>query len=231
MYFASDFREVARDALRGNWRKAALASLIAILLGFTGTSSFETDANIPLVLATLISAMAVVHFIIGGAGRLGLCEYYLRLVDGKPTDCRVLFSHFDRLGNGILMKLLMGIYVFLWSLLFVVPGIIKTFSSAMTPYILAENPGMSVNDAITESREMMDGSKWRLCRLIMSFLPWIALSVLPLFLLSPLTALGALGKVLWFVSGLSVLFVANLFLQAYQEAAYAAFYRDLTNDE
>ena len=79
--------------------------------------------------------------------------------------------------------LLKDIFLFLWSLLFIVPGIIKSFSYAMVPYILADNPGLSATEAITLSRKMMDGNKWRMFVLDLSFIGWMFLSACTLGIL------------------------------------------------
>ncbi len=74
-------------------------------------------------------------------------------------------------------------YIFLWSLLFIIPGIIKKYSYRMVPYILADQPEMGGNDAITLSRRMMDGNKWRAFVLDLSFIGWGILSALTLGIL------------------------------------------------
>ena len=71
--------------------------------------------------------------------------------------------------------LLVGIFISLWSLLFVIPGIIKAFSYSMTPYILEENPELSANEAIDRSRAMMRGHKFDLFWLYLSFIGWAIL--------------------------------------------------------
>ena len=72
------------------------------------------------------------------------------------------------------------LYTFLWSLLFVIPGIIKRYSYRMVPYILADNPKMDANEAITLSRKMMNGEKWKTFVLDLSFIGWYLLGVLAL---------------------------------------------------
>ena len=101
------------------------------------------------------------------------------------------------------MNLLRGIYVFLWSLLFVIPGIIATYRYAMASYILAEHPELPVNEAITRSKEMMQGNKFRLFCLIFSFIGWDFLCVL------------TFG-------------IGNLWLTPYKKAAMADFYREVS---
>ena len=65
--------------------------------------------------------------------------------------------------------------------LLVIPGIVKTYSYAMTPYIMSEHPSLTANEAITESRRIMDGNKWRLFCLDFSFIGWELLCSLPLY--------------------------------------------------
>ena len=70
------------------------------------------------------------------------------------------------------------LFIFLWSLLFVIPGIIKAYEYYMVPYLLAEYPDMSWKEASSRSREMMSGNKWNTFILEISFLPWEFLSVI-----------------------------------------------------
>ena len=86
----------------------------------------------------------------------------------------------DELGSVMALTFVKDIYLFLWSLLFVIPGIIKGYSYSQVYYIANENPGMSVDDIITESREMMDGHKWELFILQVSFIGWGILAALTL---------------------------------------------------
>ena len=80
----------------------------------------------------------------------------------------------------IAVSLVMTIFLILWTLLLIIPGIIKSFSYAMVPYILKDQPDVKVLDAITQSRKLMDGNKWRLFKLMFSFIGWILLIPLTL---------------------------------------------------
>ena len=80
------------------------------------------------------------------------------------------------IGNVIMV----GIFICLWMLLLIVPGIIKVFSYAMVPYILKDEPNIGVIKAITKSRKIMDGNKWRLFKLYFSFIGWYLLVILTL---------------------------------------------------
>lgn len=159
------------------------------------------------VLSFLGIVFAILHFVIGGAVTLGYVKFNLSLVDRKPATFAQLFSEFHRLGAGIAMQLLRAIYTFLWTLLFVFPGIYAAYGYAMTPYILAENPEMSANEAITKSKELMNGNRWRLFCLEISFIGWSLLCVL--------LTLG----------------IGVFWLKPYMEASFAAFYREISAEK
>ena len=96
----------------------------------------------------------------------------------------------------------MYLFTFLWTLLFIIPGIIKAFSYAMSPYILEENPELSANEAIDRSRAMMKGHKFDLFWLYLSFIGW--------------------GFLCIFTLGIGL-----LWLMPYMQTAEAAFYEDV----
>lgn len=112
------------------------------------------------------------------AGPLGLgsCYIYLNLTRGIEPDVNVLFAGFQRFVDALVLTLLIGVFTFLWSLLFVVPGIIKAISYSQAYYILAEHPEMSGKEALDASVDMMDGHKMDYFVLILSFIPWILLT-------------------------------------------------------
>ena len=257
MKCAADFRADARGALRGRWPIAILTGFVASLIGAHiatsggGSSNSNNDSTRAVVrdfqatefwlqYRTLIIAAIVllviwliVTIVIGGAGKLGYATFNLKLVDNKDVALADLFSQFHRLGDGFCMNFLMGLYTLLWTLLFIIPGLIKTYSYAMTPYILAENPGMTATDAITESRRIMDGNKWRLFCLGFSFIGWGLLCAAPtliaLFIVSRMAIeTQNLAVLLWIIPASIPSFIGSLFLNPYQEAAWAAFYRDIS---
>ena len=77
-----------------------------------------------------------------------------------------------------------GLYTFLWSLLFIIPGIIKSYEYRMIPYLLAENPEMDMEEAFSLTRQMMTGDKANTFILDLSFIGWNLLSALTLGILS-----------------------------------------------
>ena len=120
---------------------------------------------------------------------LSLCSENWFLRNGREDD-----AHLKELGYGFAnpylhkVKVLFGrtIRVFLWSLLFFIPGIIKAYQYRMVPYILCDDPNISTKDALNESRSMMQGNKWKTFFLDLSFIGWRFLSLLTLGLLNVL---------------------------------------------
>ena len=156
MKVSADYRMLALDALRGKWKTAVLTGIAASALGATISSSSNsiasnskegTDIHFEMfsqpnggrLLAVLLAGIglwAILQLIVGAAVQLGYARFNLNLVDGKDAAFSDLFSQKDRLWDGFCMKILQGLYIVLWSLLLVIPGIVKIYSYAMTPYIM-----------------------------------------------------------------------------------------------
>ena len=214
----SDYRAIAREKLAGNWKVAIIISLIALYLG-----GLMVNANVrinislddhtkleitsilfyPIVVLGLSGIVSIVQLIISGVIRQGYAVYLLKQHDGLNPEIGDLFSQFHRFGNGFCLKLLESLFIFLWTLLFIIPGIIASLSYAMAPFIMAENQGMTASEALSASKELMDGHKWELFCLNFSFIGWELLNVLTLGL-------------------------GSLVLNPYMNAAYAAFYREIS---
>ena len=116
--------------------------------------------------------------------------------DGKGASIERIFSPFKDFVRIFVSYLLMGIFFTLWSFLFIIPGIIKYFSYSMTPFILADNPNITSIQAISKSREIMDGHKMDLFLLKLSFIGWYILVACTL--------------------GLALIYVAPYYLMAHQ---------------
>lgn len=139
---------------------------------------------------------------ISGPLALGSAYIYLNLTRGFGPDVNILFSGFQRFVDALVLTLLIGIFTFLWSLLLVVPGIIKAISYSQAYYILAEHPEMSAKEALDESIAIMDGHKMDYFVLTLSFIPWM--------LLCSVTC------------GLAILYVAP-----YMDATFVNFYNEI----
>ena len=257
MLLSTDFRAMARDALRGKWRSAALVSLLAGLLGanifgnssVSSGSSFGTDLKtffqsslwlnyriFFLIGGGVLVLYALVLLVIGGAATLGYARYNLNLADHQDARVDDLFSQFHRLGQGFCMQFFRWLFSFLWALLFIIPGIIAEYSYAMTPYILLENPEMTAREAIAASKELMKGNKFRLFCLELSFIGWFLLCALPYMITAIIAGIAAIFHTAATFSilvtvGTVIGFVGLLFVSAYTEAAIAAFYREICREK
>lgn len=212
---AYNFRVEARRALSGHWTLAVAVGLVATLLsggvGVVNTgSSAEGSGYLSMVghdawitMLTISVVSVIVALCIGGCMQMGWSKFHLKLQRNQQAKFGDLFSCFDRFGTGLCMALLMGLFVFLWSLLLIVPGIIAFYRYAMTPWILADHPEMGAREAIRESGRIMRGNKWRLFCLQMSFFGWALLSAV------------TLG-------------IGTLWLTPYMQSAYAAFYEEIS---
>ena len=164
---SSTIRSLARESLAGNWLNAILAYLI-----FAGITS-------------VVSSIYGMVFLIAGALSFGLYLYYLTLVREKIGDFNLLFKAFSFSGNnlGLFGKtlgayLLVSLYVFLWTLLFIIPGIVAAYSYRMVFYIIIDNPEIGVSEVLRKSKEMMYGYKSKLFCLDLSFIGWWFLCIL-----------------------------------------------------
>lgn len=137
-----------------------------------------------------------------GSIQYGTCKFYMEQQRGKRADFETMFSGFNRYGRTLVTGLLQMIFIFLWSLLFFIPGIIKSYSYALTGYVMVDFD-LSGEEAITKSRELMKGYKWKLFCLRFSFIGWILLAA-------------------FFTFGLGAIFLAP-----YGKAAEAEFYAEV----
>ena len=157
-----------------------------------------------IVIAAII--MAIVYFVLGSFTGVGYAKFNLNIVDRKNAAFEYLFEYFSYWKTTAVARLLRTIYVLLWSLLFVIPGIVASLSYAMTDYILAENPELTSTEAIEQSKSMMYSNRFRFFCLQFSFIGWDILATL------------AFG-------------IGHLWLTPYKQAAYASFYREVSGTE
>ncbi|MCO4220497.1 DUF975 family protein, partial [Bacillus sp. 10017] len=160
----SDLKGEALDSLEGKWGLAVGATLLISIL--ITAFSFSVDWGFSLIfgwqktngsLSTNILSFFVTGPLTLGGYYLGL--NILREKQASIGNVFIWFSEGKRFLKSFLLYLLVNLYLFLWTLLFIIPGIIKSFSYAMTYFIINDHPEYSLNQAITESRRMMDGHK------------------------------------------------------------------------
>ena len=222
----SDIRAQARDRLAGKWAQAIGVCLVAYILGgamvatnFLPQVTFRWHGEITSLEDTLtvfstlcrrfgsttfsIGTLGLVELVLGGVIQLGYANYLLKQHDRQEASISDLFSEFERFGQGFAQKFLRGLYCFLWGLLFVIPGVIAELSYAMTPFLMAEHPEMTASEAIAASKDLMDGHKWELFVLRLTFIGWYIVAALTMN-------------------------IGNLVLNPYRNTAEAAFYREIS---
>ena len=128
-------------------------------------------ASFVLSLIPVVGSIAAAIFITP-AFTLSLARVYLNVIKGGTPEVGDAFSGFDDFWSAFKVIFLMGLFTFLWALLFYIPGIIKGISYSMAPYILAENPGKPALECINESKAMTHGHKMDLFVLGLSFIGW-----------------------------------------------------------
>ncbi len=158
-------KTLSKEQIKGKIGILLVVSLIVFGISFI--------AGLIPVVGGIISS-----FFITPALTLSTTIIYLKVTNGKEILAGDTFDGFYDVWSAFKVTFLTGLFSFLWSLLLIVPGIIKAYSYSMAMYILAENKGMSALDAINQSKKMMDGHKMDLFVLELSFLGWGLISIL-----------------------------------------------------
>ena len=178
----------ARASLSGNWGLAVGTFLVYIII--VGTLQV-----IPVI-------GGVIGLFIAGPMAVGICMFTLSLSRGESARLEQIFEGFKNYGTVLGAYLLMVLFIFLWMLLLIIPGIIAAIAYSQTFYILAEDDTIGSMDALKKSKEMMDGYKWKYFCLGLRFIGWALLCIL------------TLG-------------IGFLWLSPYIQISYAKFYEDI----
>lgn len=178
---SSDFRNDARLSLKGNWKGIMIISVWYIALQYF--NFFFIEGNVSEYTYNRFDIISLLFLLLIISPFMNVFEW-LTLSIQQERKSNFLFE-LNEVGylKIVLYNLLKCIYITLWSLLLLLPGIVKIYSYAMSSYLLRENKDLSVNQAITVSRRMMDGYKWKLFKLDVTFLGWFILSFCTLGLL------------------------------------------------
>lgn len=192
------YKETAKVKLEGFWKVAILATIIYVLIQSV-PSGLNAFGNRPNAFGSIISLLVLPITI-------GYHRIFLLHARDEVADIDNLFDGFinGRYLINLLTLLLMSIKIVLWSLLLIIPGIIKAFAYAMTPFILADDEFKDVeyDQAIQLSIKMMDGHKLDLFMLGLSFILW--------------------GLLVAITAGIAILYVGP-----YMQATFTEFYLDI----
>ena len=195
MWSRPEIKEKAKEMLRIDYWKIFLATLIVTILAGGGGVSYNSETlnpfnpNSPIidepsfipVMMTVFSTVFIISLMLGVLNmflQVGLSRFFLNQREEKG-DITDLFSMFkEDPGNVFKVMFLMNLYIFLWSLLFVIPGIIKTYEYRFVPYILAENPSMDAKDVFARAKELSNNNKMDFFVLDLSFMGWTFLGAI-----------------------------------------------------
>ena len=221
-------RQETRELMRGKWLKGAMIALIymAVAALITYVTSGNPDESDPsqwlLSLATQLLASIVILYPL----QVGFAMVWLKLArTGSGPELKPLLGGFTRRYHKSAMGtlLLMQIYTVLWTLLLIVPGIIKSIEYAMTPFIVADEPELGCNEAIEKSMAMMRGKRWQFFKIILGMIGWIIIAVIPCVVLGVYVS-EALAFPLLLVVICTLLF-------PYYQAVFAKFYLTVKEEE
>ena len=171
----TNYKNRALSALENKWGNfVAITFVYGFIIGITQVLSGDKDSP------AILHLIGLVLFILALPLTWGYQTLFLGAVRGGEATAKDLFEGYNKelFSRVLTTTLLYYVYVFLWSLLLLIPGCIKAYSYAMTPFILKDNPEMKNNAAIEESMRMMDGHKLELFLLDLSFIGWAILSIL-----------------------------------------------------
>lgn len=159
-----ELKNEAKEQIKG---KIGILFLIFLIIAIIGVGS----SFVPIVgwFATII---------IMPAFNISLCMIFLNLAKREDISVGDVFKGFNITGKAVWLYIITNFFVFLWSLLLIIPGIIKTFSYSMASFILADNPELTAREALEESKRIMEGHKFDLFVLQLSFFWWYLLGAI-----------------------------------------------------
>ncbi|MBU3877698.1 DUF975 family protein [Faecalicatena sp. AGMB00832] len=197
MWMRADLKMRAKQAVHRNYWSAVVVALVMTVItaifsssgansvrgdhSFFGDSYFSRFSLLYAAFASIIAivsvAMIVLDVFVGNVLLVGGHRFFILNQTETPTAGTLAYGFKSgSYGNVVLVMFMRDLFTFLWALLFLVPGIIKYYEYRMVPYILAENPAMSKEEAFLISKKMMMGQKWNTFVLDLSFIGWIFLS-------------------------------------------------------
>lgn len=208
MWSRSELKSRAKEILNTNYWKAVLVSLIFSFVGGgsggggSSSASSSSSGSSPSTssgsfassdeLSALFVGMTVIFIIVGIIIIFSLvlsifvftplyvgCQRYFVLCGKQPTSLdEVVFAFSNSYLNIVKIMFFKNLYTFLWTLLLIIPGIIKGYEYRMIPYLLAENPNIDMKEAFSLTKQMMDGDKANAWVLDLSFIGWNLLGAL-----------------------------------------------------
>lgn len=223
---ASEIRAIARGALKGNWPMviAALAvyyvmtTVVANILALALPEASYTVYNELLESNFTVSYVGNLYdFLLSGAFNLGLCFFLLSFFRMKDTNPMHIFDGFEYFIKSLGLMIMQSIFIFLWSLLLIVPGIIAALRYSQAYFVLADHPEKGIMECISDSKFIMAGNKGRYFCTMLSFIGWWLLAAVVTAFLPAAT--GIFGVILS-----AVFNIPSIIVSAYSSTAEVVFY-------
>lgn len=159
-----ELKNKAKEQIKGNIGKIFVMCIIIFAINF---------------LCAFIPVFGdIASFIITPVFTLSFSIIYLKITRGEMISVGDLFEGFSNTGRALWLNILISVFTFLWSLLLLVPGIIKSYAYSMSYYVLADNPELTARQALAKSKEITQGHKMELFVLNLSFFWWSLLTIL-----------------------------------------------------
>ena len=174
----SEIKQWAKEKIKGKWLSILPAIFVAsILTNLTLGSGYSTETG---TFSTGYNVGWVFYFV-----QIGLVAYMVKFINDQPVVFKDIFNYSKDFGRAIGAVLLQALYVFLFALLLIIPGIIKLIAFALVPYLMADNKydSLGLKELLTKSEEMMNGHKMDYFMLNLSFIGWHILAVFTLGIL------------------------------------------------
>jgi len=225
-----DLRAIARESLKGMWKKGFVISLLYYVLMTLPVSII--GAVFPITSpAQLVGGLY--DILVTGPFTFGISLFFLCVFRKRESDYGQLFAGFENFGKTFMLMLIIFVKTLLWSLLFIVPGIVASFRYSQAFYILIDHPEYTPNQCIEESKKMMNGNKGKLFCLMFSFIGWMFLAGIPVSIVSSIEQTepaASIGGRLLYVALNFVAMVGVYILMPYVQAASIAFYEILAGN-
>lgn len=233
---SAKIREVARVSMEGCWMQIALFMglyyLLSTCIANVMDLFFVSTQSLPLadgqtIEQTIYYGSSIYVAVVGGPLSWALSKFLLDFFRYQKIDQTTLLEGFSCFGKTLVLMVLTGIRVFLWSLLFIIPGIIATFRYSQAFYVMVDHPEYSAGQCLAESSRIMNGNKMKYFYLYLSFIGWNLLAMLPAFCFS--TQLASVSGIMFVLLDF-VFAIPVFFLNAYMNMAFTVFYELATDN-
>jgi uncharacterized membrane protein len=161
--------QMARESLKGKWGLAVGTFFVYMLM----IAAIQ-------IMAESYPITSLLSLIISGPMAVGIAIFSMNISRNQDARLEQIFQGFNNFGTSLGAYLLMMLFVLLWTLLLIIPGIIAALSYAMTFYIIADDDSIGAMEAIDKSKKMMDGYKWKFFCLGLRFIGWSLLCIITL---------------------------------------------------